>query len=291
MCIRDRYQRRVHGNLEAVSLALKHNKIELAKHYAQKPDNQEIKKKLLLQIAVYLLEKQGADIQEVIKLTQEGSGNSFAFDQSNIQKSQGLLKIEDLLPYFNENIKIEHFKDQICDSLESYNQEIDNLQREMRGYAENADQLKQEIRQINNRYIEIDQNHKCEECSKSMLSEEFYIFPCMHGFHKSCLMQKTVEQQCEQKKYEELKKLDKEIKFLEDKLNKQMKAQPEKNTGMTMVFSLLFSQPEEVKQNPGQIAKDEQELKQKKEKFDSLLIKECIYCCLLYTSPSPRDQA
>jgi len=48
-----------------------------------------------LKIAVYLLSIKGANIEEVINLTKEA----------------GLIKIEDLLPHFNENIKIEHFKD------------------------------------------------------------------------------------------------------------------------------------------------------------------------------------
>ena len=54
----------------------------------------------------------------------------------------------------------------------------------MDGYSKNAEQLKNELRVIKNRYIEIESSHKCEECQKNLFSEEFYIFPCMHGFHK-----------------------------------------------------------------------------------------------------------
>lgn len=67
----------------------------MAKDNAKKSDNQDIQKKLWLKIAVYLLSIKGANIEEVINLTKEA----------------GLIKIEDLLPHFNENIKIEHFKD------------------------------------------------------------------------------------------------------------------------------------------------------------------------------------
>jgi hypothetical protein len=50
------------------------------------------------QIAQFFLDQDGNNIEEVTKLTKETN----------------LLKIEDLLPLFNENIKIEHFKDEIC---------------------------------------------------------------------------------------------------------------------------------------------------------------------------------
>lgn len=95
---------------EAVTLALENNEIEVAKIYAEKPENEDLKKKLWLQIAVHLFNK-GTDIEQVIKLTKETN----------------LIKIEDLLPYFNENIKIEHFKEEICNSLNEYNSQIESL--------------------------------------------------------------------------------------------------------------------------------------------------------------------
>lgn len=76
----------------------------------------------------------------MINLTQKSGGLNAQVEQNIlVTQNQSLLKIEDLLPYFNENIRIEHFKDQICDSLESYNDEIEKLQKDMQGYAENAD--------------------------------------------------------------------------------------------------------------------------------------------------------
>jgi hypothetical protein len=40
---------------------------------------------------------------------------------------------KDLLPYFNDNIKISQFKDEICKSLQEYNVKIENLKQEMKG--------------------------------------------------------------------------------------------------------------------------------------------------------------
>lgn len=90
---------------EAVSLALEHNKEEMAKEYADKPEYEDEKKKLWIEIAKHFLVKKGK-ISEVIELT----------------KQSKVVKIEDLLPYFNQNIKIENFKDEICESLKSYSE-------------------------------------------------------------------------------------------------------------------------------------------------------------------------
>ena len=37
------------------------------------------------------------------------------------------MRIEDLIPYFNENVKIDFFKEEICESVKYYNEEIDTL--------------------------------------------------------------------------------------------------------------------------------------------------------------------
>lgn len=90
---------------EAVNLSLENGKFALAKSYANMPEDDEVKKKLWLEIAINLL-KQGRNVNEVINLTKESK----------------VVKIEDLLPHFNEKIKIEDFKDEICESLKGYSQ-------------------------------------------------------------------------------------------------------------------------------------------------------------------------
>ena len=142
----------------------------MAKEYADKPEYEDEKKKLWIQIAKHYLVKKGK-ISEVIELT----------------KQSKVVKIEDLLPYFNQNIKIENFKDEICESLKSYSEEITRLKMLMDSYSSNAEALKQQLRMIKNRCIEVDSSHKCEQCFKTLFYQEFYIFPCMHGFHRDCL--------------------------------------------------------------------------------------------------------
>lgn len=74
------------------------------------------------------------------------------------------MQIEDLLLELNDSIKIENFKEEICESLQTYNSEIKCLKESMKGYAESADKLKSDLRMVKQRYIEMTPNHNCSEC-------------------------------------------------------------------------------------------------------------------------------
>ena len=90
---------------EAVSLALTGNHMDLAKNYASKPESKSVKSNLWIKIAK-------------VQMKQEGEVNKLLKDNKEE------LKIEDLIPYFDDNIRISTFKDQICESLTRYNDEI-----------------------------------------------------------------------------------------------------------------------------------------------------------------------
>lgn len=64
-----------------------------------------------MKIAMWLLERSEENIKEVVQLTRETD----------------ILKIEDILPYLNSNIRLEHFKTELCESLRNYDDKIRNL--------------------------------------------------------------------------------------------------------------------------------------------------------------------
>lgn len=84
----------------------------------------------------------------------------------------------------------------------------------MEGYSNNAEQLKNDLRNLKNKYIVIESSQKCDECDKSIYSEEFYIFPCLHGFHKSCLLKRIEESPTENEKFPEIEEINKKIQLL-----------------------------------------------------------------------------
>jgi len=161
---------------EAVDLALKIKDIELAKINADKPDEEEERKKLWLRIARHVVEEE-RDIKKAM----------------DFLSSSDLLKIEDILPFFPEFVLIDDFKEQICSSLEGYNIEINNLKKEMDEATSSADHIRQDIKRLRNKYGLVNIGDKCDLCGTPVLSQNFYLFPCRHIFHSTCLIDRMME--------------------------------------------------------------------------------------------------
>jgi restriction endonuclease S subunit len=47
-----------------------------------------------------------------------------------------------LLPFFNEKIRIADFKDEICNELKNYSEEIERLRKQMDKFASSAEKVK-----------------------------------------------------------------------------------------------------------------------------------------------------
>ncbi|XP_028399921.1 vacuolar protein sorting-associated protein 18 homolog [Dendronephthya gigantea] len=160
---------------EAVDLALLFD-VELAKIQASKPEDDEaLQKKLWLRIARHVVEKE-EDVKKAMQFLND-------FQQ---------IKIEDILPFFPDFVTIDHFKDAICSSLEEYNQHINELKNEMREATESAENIRQDIHEMKNRYRVVEAEKKCVSCSFPLLTRAFYIFPCHHAFHADCLVDEVL---------------------------------------------------------------------------------------------------
>ena len=107
---------------EAVKEALANNSIEIAEEYANKPESEENKKKLWLEIVKHLFQH-NKKIKDIIELTNNNQ----------------VLKIQDILPHFNGNYNINDFKDQLCKSLDEYDTAIEILESDMKGYSYNVE--------------------------------------------------------------------------------------------------------------------------------------------------------
>ena len=165
----------------AVSLALKHDKIDLASLVADRPadSNPALRKKLWLAVAKKVISAHGTGS---IKTALE------------FLKRCELLKIEDLIPFFPDFVVIDDFKDEICTALESYSRHIDSLKAEMDDSAATAASIKQDIRNLDNRFAVVMPGESCRVCNLPLLSRQFFVFPsCQHGFHSDCLGRKVVE--------------------------------------------------------------------------------------------------
>lgn len=175
---------------EAVALALQVDP-ELAKAEADKvEDDPELQKKLWLMVARHVIQQEKGVERENIRKT-------IAF----LKEADGLLKIEDILPFFPDFALIDDFKEAICASLEDYNKQINQLKQEMNDATQGADNIRRDIGALAQRYAIVDLDEKCGICGLGILGSgsrkargysavmaPFYVFPCEHSFHAQCLL-------------------------------------------------------------------------------------------------------
>lgn len=179
---------------EAVALALQVDP-ELAKAEADKvEDDEDLRKKLWLMVAKHVVEQEKGTKRENIR-------KAIAF----LKETDGLLKIEDILPFFPDFALIDDFKEAICSSLEDYNKQIEELKQEMNDATHGADNIRNDINALAQRYTVIDRDEDCGVCRRKILTAgwenrmargyisigamaPFYVFPCGHAFHAQCLI-------------------------------------------------------------------------------------------------------
>ncbi|XP_042519518.1 vacuolar sorting protein 18-like [Macadamia integrifolia] len=179
---------------EAVALALMVD-TELAMAEADKvEDDEDLRKKLWLMVAKHVIEQEKGAKRENIR-------KAIAF----LKETDGLLKIEDILPFFPDFALIDDFKEAICSSLEDYNKQIEQLKQEMNDATHGADNIRNDISALAQRYAVIDRDEDCGVCRRKILivggtrqvargytsagpMAPFYVFPCGHAFHAECLI-------------------------------------------------------------------------------------------------------
>ena len=159
---------------EAVSLALNTVDLEQAKLCLQfAEEDKEMRRKIWLKIARYVVEQKN-DIKQAMEYLQE---------------CDGLVKIEDILPFFPDFVTIDHFKDAICDSLQDYSKYIAELREEMDDSNRSADKIREEIQSYKNSYHFVRATDTCSLCKTGYLMERpFHLFGCGHKFHTDCLV-------------------------------------------------------------------------------------------------------
>ena len=153
-------------------------------------EDRQLRKRLWLKIAKYVVQEK-QDIKTLVPcpsfllmlavLTVLSSAMQFL-------ENTDLLKVEDILPFFPDFVVIDDFKEEICTALEGYSAHIDALKADMDETTKNAEAIKKDIAALQNRFITIDIKEKCVVCELSLLTRQFYVFPCHHTFHADCLI-------------------------------------------------------------------------------------------------------
>ena len=106
-----------------------------------------------------------------------------------LRECDGLVKIEDILPFFPDFVTIDHFKDAICDSLQEYSKHIQDLKDEMEEAYASAEEIRNDIQQFKRRYVFVRADDTCSICQEYVMARPFHLFVCSHRFHTDCLIE------------------------------------------------------------------------------------------------------
>ena len=160
----------------AVHLALEAGDMELACRCAELATDHALRKELWLKCAQHVI-RQEHGIQSAMEFLQRTS----------------LLTLEDILPLFPDFVVIDGFKEEICDTLETYVTQIDALKSEMDRTTHTAELIQQDILSLSTRFLHMDADQACEDCGAPLLQRQMYLFPCRHGFHADCLTKEVTQ--------------------------------------------------------------------------------------------------
>lgn len=162
---------------QAVDLALRIHDIELAQIQADQPeDDDSLRKRLWLRIANHVVAEKN-DVHQAVEF---------------IKKSD-LLKFEDILPLFSDFVHIDVFKEELSHCLNEYKDKLDELTEDMNEATLSAEHIRSEIKSFKNRYTVLSSSEQCSLCHTTLMTRQFYVFPCGHFFHLDCTVDETMK--------------------------------------------------------------------------------------------------
>ena len=95
--------------------------------------------------------------------------------------------LEKILTFFPNEVKIDAFKKEICNSLNIYNNDIKAILSEMTEQSNDLKVIRENIKQMNNKYHCVSPTSVCDYCNTTVLPKSFFLFPCQHMFHLDCI--------------------------------------------------------------------------------------------------------
>ena len=258
---------------EAVKLALKTNtkkSKEIAKYIASNAPEEKLKKSLWIDIFCHNKQNEKDPIQ--------------------IMKESKVLKIEDVLPYISDEIKIEDFKTQISKCINEYEENINNLKEDINNYNKANEAIIKDIYKINKKSTEIKYGEcKCDICQKVIKDRNLYLFPCGHIFDAFCIKNSLINYQNDGikdkrliDKNKRISELFKRLKIIEEKEKKNEETDDKKDiVGMGQFFlSKIINYGREVvkKQEQNYEKLSLKDIEDGQNELNNLLTEQCVLC-------------
>ena len=161
---------------DSIEIALKYNLKEIYKLIGTNISNPKLKKQLWLKVFEFQ-KKEG-----------------FIEARRIVNESNGLIKIEDILPLMGDTVKIGEFKEELKDCINSYEKSVELLNKEIKEFNVSTDLIQKDISKAQKNVFNVNYNKiRCQECGNYIKEKKFFMFPCKHIFDPHCLINKYIE--------------------------------------------------------------------------------------------------
>ena len=199
--------------LDSIDVAIENNLEELLLYLTKNILDEKFRKKIWLKIFVYEKEKHNLTKAKEI-----------------IEKSDNIIKIEDVIPLMSDNEKLNDLKEELAKCIQNSDESIIKLNNEIREFNESNNSINKDIdfsekKAVKKKFTDL----RCSKCNKNIntgKNSKFYLFPCQHIFDLQCLVDIYMEFATYKLKDEEFKKkigvikdMSKKIKQIEDRKN------------------------------------------------------------------------
>ena len=158
---------------DAIKVALDNGNVTIAKKIAKSVEEPKLKKHLWLEVFISEIKKNSNNFNLALE----------------VMKESEILKIEDVLPHIMDNIKIEVFKTEITQCINIYENNIQELKKDISNYNKTAENIKSDIYQVKKKHLEVRYKQCiCEVCNITIKDENIFFFPCGHIFDPNCII-------------------------------------------------------------------------------------------------------
>lgn len=276
---------------DSVKLALENNYYNIATSIADTVrDDDKLKKQLWLEIFKYQMKDLNTQIH-----SKSGDDSKELNDSKNfnlalkIMQESNILKIEDILPNLQGNIKIEVFKNEILNCLQGYQTNIEGLRSQIISYNITSKNVKNDINSVKKKCCKIlYQSCICEICNNNINEDSIFVFPCGHMFDSNCILNQIKNYSTYlphlQEKIEKMIIKKNEIDNLEKRKNQNKIQSYDEKDDKNSFYNFIGFNSETTKKQQSTVKKisisNEEliELEKYKKEYIELLTEECVLC-------------
>ena len=205
---------------ESIKVALDNEEYELAIFITQNISNEEKQKKIWIKLFNFFKKNKKYSPKNILEF------------------SNGVINIEDILPFMDDETKLHDIKTDLQECIDVYEEGVSQLKENIITFNKSNNNIQEDIYSINKRKIDLEHSKiKCHECQNTITDNRFFLFPCGHIFDADCLVKIMIEYDVNGIGGEDLNGKVKAIKSWSEKI---MNVQKKKTTNKKNIFTEGF---------------------------------------------------